>query len=191
MPLPVLLANASASAGEGQAKKCQACHNLQEGAGPKIGPDLYGVVGRKVASVAGFAYSDAMKEHGGDWTFEALNTFIDNPKKDVPGTKMAFAGIKNDQDRADLLVYLNTLGSNEPLPKVEKTAEESGSGDATEGGSGEASSGDATSGDAKSGEAADGSEAAAPASDSGDASGDAASADEKPGDQAEASPNGQ
>lgn len=119
VPLPVLLAKADAAAGEKQSKKCAACHNLQEGAGAKIGPDLYGVVGRKVASAAGFAYSDAMKKHGGDWTFEQLFRFIENPRSDIPGTAMSFAGIKSPQQRADLLVYLNTLGSNVALPKAE------------------------------------------------------------------------
>jgi len=119
VPLPVLLAKADAAAGEKQSKKCAACHNLQEGAGAKIGPDLYGVVGRKVASAAGFGYSDAMKKHGGDWTFEQLFHFIENPRGYISGTAMSFAGIKDPQQRADLLVYLNSLGSNVALPKVE------------------------------------------------------------------------
>jgi cytochrome c len=118
-PLPVLLAKADPAAGEKQSKKCQACHNLQEGAGTKIGPDIYAVVGRKVAGVAGFAYSDALKKKGGNWTFEELFHFIENPRGYVAGTAMTFAGIKDPQQRADLLVYLNTLGSNEPLPKAE------------------------------------------------------------------------
>lgn len=119
VPLPVLLAKADVAAGEKQSKKCAACHNLQEGAGAKIGPDLYGVVGRKVASAAGFGYTDAMKKHGGDWTFEQLFHFIENPRGYISGTAMSFAGIKNPQQRADLLVYLNSLGSNVALPKVE------------------------------------------------------------------------
>ncbi len=118
-PLPVLLAKADAAAGEKQSKKCAACHNLKEGAGAKIGPDLYDVVGRKVASAAGFGYSDGMKKHGGDWTFEELFHFIENPRGYISGTAMSFAGIKDPQQRADLIVFLNTLGSNVPLPKVE------------------------------------------------------------------------
>jgi cytochrome c len=119
VPLPVLLSKADAAVGEKQSKKCMACHNLQEGAGAKIGPDLYGVVGRKVASAAGFGYSDAMKKKGGTWTFDELFHFIENPRGYVTGTAMSFAGIKDPQQRADLLVYLNSLGSNQPLPKVE------------------------------------------------------------------------
>ncbi|MDO8290384.1 MAG: cytochrome c family protein [Parvibaculum sp.] len=122
VPLPVLLASADAAEGAKQAKKCETCHNLQEGAGAKIGPDLYGIVGRKIASAPGFAYSAGMKAKGGEWTFEALSHFIENPKAYVAGTAMGFAGIKKPDQRAALLVYLNTLGSNQPLPKVEAAA---------------------------------------------------------------------
>ncbi|MFZ3032982.1 MAG: cytochrome c family protein [Parvibaculum sp.] len=122
VPLPVLLAQADVAKGEKESKKCQACHNLQEGAGAKIGPDLYGIVGRKVASMPGFSYSAAMKAHGAKaptWTFDELFHFIDNPRGYIDGTAMSFAGIKKPQQRADLVAYLNTLGSNLPLPKVE------------------------------------------------------------------------
>jgi cytochrome c len=118
-PLPVLLANADIAEGKKQSKKCAACHNLEEGAGAKIGPDLYHVVGRKTASQPGFSYSDAMKAKGGTWTFEELFHFIEDPRGYVDGTAMTFAGIKKPEQRADLIAYLNTLGSNVPLPKVE------------------------------------------------------------------------
>lgn len=118
-PLPVLLTKADKAKGEAQSKKCQACHNLQEGAGAKIGPDLYGVVGRPVATAAGFSYSDAMKKKGGKWTFDELFHFVKDPRGYVSGTAMSFAGIKDPQQRADLLAYLNTLGSNLPLPAPE------------------------------------------------------------------------
>jgi cytochrome c len=120
VPLPVLLAKADVAAGEKQAKKCQSCHNLEEGAGTKTGPDLYGIVGRKVASVTGFNYSAAMKEKGGTWTFDELFHFVNDPKGYVKGTAMGFAGLKKPEQRADLLVYLNTLGSNQPLPKADE-----------------------------------------------------------------------
>lgn len=120
VPLPELLAAANIEKGAAAAKKCAACHNFVEGAGAKVGPDLYGIVGRPVASAAGFAYSGAMKEHGGDWSFDELNEFIRNPKKAVPGTSMGFAGIARDGERADLLAYLNSLSHNPlPLPAVE------------------------------------------------------------------------
>ncbi|MDQ0349686.1 c-type cytochrome [Ancylobacter vacuolatus] len=115
VPLAQLLAAASPQKGEAQAKKCAACHNFVEGAGAKVGPDLYGIVGRPVAGAEGFAYSAAMKAHGGNWTFQDLSDFIKNPKADIPGTAMGFAGIAKDTDRADLIAYLNTL-SHSPLP---------------------------------------------------------------------------
>jgi len=122
VPIANLLGAASVEKGEAQAKKCAACHNFVEGAGAKVGPDLYGVVGREVASAPGFAYSAAMKAHGGTWTFEELNAFLKNPKADIPGTSMGFAGLAKEGDRADLLVYLNTL-SHSPQPLPEPVAE--------------------------------------------------------------------
>lgn len=122
VPLAQLLAAASPEKGEAQAKKCAACHNFVEGAGAKVGPDLYGIVGRPVGGVEGFAYSAAMKAHGGTWTFQDLSDFIKNPKADIPGTAMGFAGIAKDTDRADLIAYLNTLSHSPlPLPSPEAT----------------------------------------------------------------------
>lgn len=100
---------ANAAAGATIANKCKACHDLSNAAANKVGPALWGVVGRKVASHPGFAYSDAMKAHGGDWTPDRLNTYLENPKGVVPGTKMAFAGVKDPKERADLVAYLETL----------------------------------------------------------------------------------
>jgi cytochrome c len=123
IPLPVLLAKAEVQKGERVSKQCAACHNFQKGAGPKIGPDLWNVVDRPVAENAAFKYSDAMKKKGGKWTFEELDKFIENPRGDVPGTAMTFAGIKNPQQRADVLAYLRTLADNPvPLPKAEASA---------------------------------------------------------------------
>jgi cytochrome c len=117
VPLPVLLAKADVHKGEGFAKVCAACHNFQKGAGPKVGPPLWGVVGRPVASIANFDYSDAMKKKGGDWTLADVNTFITNPKAYVPGTKMGFAGEESPEKRADILSFLNSLSdSPKPLP---------------------------------------------------------------------------
>ncbi len=111
-PLPVLLASADVAKGQAAAKKCASCHTFDKGGANKVGPNLYGIVGRPVASHEGFNYSAAMKAHGGDWTYEALNDFIHNPKKATPGTIMAFAGISSDKERADLLAYLRTLSDN-------------------------------------------------------------------------------
>jgi cytochrome c len=122
-PLPVLLAKADPKKGETLTKACQACHNFEKGAGPKVGPPLYGVLDRPKGSVPGFAYSDGMKDKGGKWTFDDLNSFISNPKTMVAGTKMAFAGEKDPQKRADIIDYLHTLSdSPEALPKIEPAA---------------------------------------------------------------------
>ncbi len=117
VPIEQLFAAASIDKGATVAKKGAACHNFQEGAGNKVGPDLYGIVGRDVASAPGFAYSKAMTAKGGAWTALDLNAFLTNPKAAVPGTAMAFAGLGKDTERADLIAYLNSLShSPKPLP---------------------------------------------------------------------------
>ncbi len=128
VPIEELFATASVEKGAAVAKKCAACHNFQEGAGAKVGPDLYGVVGRKVASAEGFAYSEAMKGHGGVWTPLDLNHFLTNPKAAVPGTAMAFAGLPKDVDRANIIAYLNSL-SHDPKPLPTATAAAAPAGD--------------------------------------------------------------
>ena len=116
-PLPVLLAKADPAKGQSWAKACGACHNFEKGAAAKVGPPLYGVVGRKVASIEGFSYSDALKAKGGVWTFDDINKFITNPKAYVAGTKMGYAGEESPEKRADIVDYLHTLSdSPEPLP---------------------------------------------------------------------------
>lgn len=116
-PIESLLATASVQRGADTAKECEVCHNLGKGQGAKIGPDLYGVVGRPIASEAGFNYSSALKAKakGANWTFDALNNWLTNPQADVPGTLMTFAGIPSERQRADVIAYLNS-NSDHPLP---------------------------------------------------------------------------
>ncbi len=122
-PLPQLLAKADPKKGEAETKPCQACHNFEKGAGVKIGPPLYGVVGRPKGSVPGFDYSEGMKAKGGNWTFADIFEFIKDPQAYVPGTKMTFAGEPDPHKRADLIAYLRTLSDNPvPLPKPEAAA---------------------------------------------------------------------
>ncbi len=119
-PIETLLASASPDRGAQVVKQCQACHNFEEGQGPKVGPDLYGVVGRPVASVPGFNYSAALKKLGGTWTFDALNKWLTKPSADAPGTAMTFAGLSNPKQRADVIAYLDTLSPHPmPLPKAQ------------------------------------------------------------------------
>jgi len=118
-PIETLLASASPEHGTQVAKQCAICHNFQEGQGPKVGPDLYDVVGRKIASVAGFNYSAALKAVSGTWTFDELNKWLTDPRGMVPGTAMTFAGLSSEKQRADVIAYLDTLSKNPvPLPKA-------------------------------------------------------------------------
>jgi len=118
-PIGPMMAKADPAAGEADVKKlCSVCHNFTEGGAAKIGPDLYGVVGRDRASAAGFDYSSALKSHPGKWTYEDLNNWLHSPKEFAPGTKMTFVGIDDDKERADVIDYLHTLAATpEPLPK--------------------------------------------------------------------------
>ena len=104
-----LLANANADAGADTFKKCAACHTNTKGGENKVGPNLWNVIGRPVAKIGGFAYSDAMKAKGGNWNWDVLGTYLHDPREAVPGNKMAFAGVGDDADLADLLVYLRKL----------------------------------------------------------------------------------
>jgi cytochrome c len=121
--LAQLLASADIAKGEKVAKKCAACHTFDDGGANKIGPNLFGVVGRSTAQVAGFNYSSPMSAIGGEWDFERLNAFLEKPSAYVSGTAMSFAGLRKAGDRANILAYLNSLGSNVALPAVEAPAE--------------------------------------------------------------------
>jgi cytochrome c len=103
--------------GKTVATKCIGCHSVSKGGGNKIGPALWGVIGRKVGSISGYKYSKAMSRFGKNWDFEAMNNFLIKPKDYVKGNKMAFAGISKEKDRASLILYLNEQnGSPLPLP---------------------------------------------------------------------------
>ena len=106
-PIEKLLQTASVEKGEAAAKKCGACHTFDKGGPNRVGPNLYGVIGRPRASVDGFTYSDAMKKLGGNWEPQEIAAFIFNPKAYLTGTKMGFAGLPKPEDRANVLAFLN------------------------------------------------------------------------------------
>jgi cytochrome c len=106
--IAAMMASADPAKGETVFKKCAACHKLD--GSNAVGPHLDGVVGRGVGSVEGFSYSDAMGAHGGTWDPATLSAFLTNPKKDVPGTKMSFAGLPKPEDRANVIAYLEQHG---------------------------------------------------------------------------------
>ena len=117
VPLETLLASADAAKGEATFKKCASCHTITPGGPNGIGPNLHAVLGEGVAQGrGGFAFSDALKSHGGKWDWATMDQWLKNPKAFAAGTKMSFAGIGDAAERANLLVYLNSQGSNLPLP---------------------------------------------------------------------------
>jgi len=115
--MEAMMASATVERGQNTAKQCLACHTFEKGGPNRVGPNLYGIVGRARASEPGFNYSAAMKAKGGTWTFGELYAFLANPRGYIPGTAMTFAGLSRGQQRADVIDYLHTLSDNpQPLP---------------------------------------------------------------------------
>ena len=158
--LATLLADASASDGEQASRACAACHSFNKGGANKVGPNLYDVMGADIASVEGFSYSNALSEKEGEWTYEKMDAWLENPSGWAQGTSMSYNGIKDPVKRADMIAYLREQSDNPPpLPEPEQQTAEAGgdgaSGDGS-GGDGEQMAGDQSSGDQSSGDQASG-----------------------------------
>ena len=113
--ISALMAMGDVASGEKIFKKCAACHSIVKGGKNNIGPALYNVVGRQVGSISDYKYSKALLEYSKEWTFEELNGYLIKPAKWIKGTKMAFAGLRKEKDRASVIKYLNQNSDN-PLP---------------------------------------------------------------------------
>ena len=110
-----LFASTSATEGAKVFKKCAACHSIAGDGGNKIGPALWGVLGRPAGSIPDYKYSKAMVAHGKSWSFEEMNGFLTKPKDWIKGTKMSFVGLKKAKERAAVILYMNE-NTNSPLP---------------------------------------------------------------------------
>ena len=113
--ISALMAMGDVISGEKIFKKCSACHSIVKGGKNNIGPALYNVVGRKTGVIADYKYSKALASYDKEWTFEELNGYLIKPAKWIKGTKMAFAGLRKEKDRASVIKYLNQNSDN-PLP---------------------------------------------------------------------------
>lgn len=109
VPIAEMLTTASIDKGMKVAKKCVSCHSFEPGGANKIGPALHGIVDRAIGQYGGFTYSGALAGMDGAWDYEALNGFLENPKKYAEGTNMAFAGLRKAKDRANIIAYLDSL----------------------------------------------------------------------------------
>ncbi|TIX51100.1 c-type cytochrome [Alteraurantiacibacter aquimixticola] len=127
--LATLLAGGDAAAGGNSFAKCVACHTIDQGGANGIGPNLFGVLGQPVGQhVAGFDYSSALADHGGEWTYENMDAWLSSPRAFANGTKMSFAGLSDPQERANVMLYLMENGGGPALPEppVEEPAAEEG-----------------------------------------------------------------
>ena len=133
--LGTLLASADAAAGEKVFAKCTACHTIDQGGANGIGPNLYGVFGKPIGKhAAGFAYSSALSDHGGDWTWENMNEWLTSPRGFANGTKMSFAGLGKPEDRANVMEFMASYGGAPAKPEpVAPEAEDAAEGTAVEG----------------------------------------------------------
>lgn len=123
LDLGALLASADANAGKDKARACVSCHDFAQGGPDRIGPNLWGVIGRDVAGRTGFSYSSAMTAQQGAWTHDRLFDYLASPARALPGTKMSFAGLRRPEDRAAVIKYLATLSNNPaPLPQPQAAA---------------------------------------------------------------------
>lgn len=132
--LGTLLASADAAAGERVFAKCTACHTIDQGGANGIGPNLYGTMGKAIAGHAGFAYSSALADKGGEWTWEAMDAWLTSPRGFANGTKMSFAGLSKPEDRANVMEFMATYGGAPAKPEPaapEAEAEEGAEGAAS------------------------------------------------------------
>ena len=113
--ISALLASGNIDDGQKVFKKCSACHSVKKGGKNKIGPALYNIIGRDMAELENYKYSKALIAFGKSWTFEEMNSFLIKPQTYIKGTKMAFAGLKKEKDRASVILYMNQNSDN-PLP---------------------------------------------------------------------------
>lgn len=118
LSLASLLIDADIKKGQKVAKKCAACHTFGQGEKNKVGPNLWNIVGRDMASMDGFSYSSALSGFNGKWNYKSLNQFLTKPKEYIPGNKMSFRGLSKETDRANLIIYLRSM-SESPLPLPE------------------------------------------------------------------------
>ncbi|SDG44075.1 cytochrome c [Limimonas halophila] len=129
-PILPLLADADPSAGKNAARACAACHSFEKGGPNKVGPALYDIMGAKIAAVDGFSYSSALKGKEGEWTYQKMNAWLYDPQGWAQGTKMSYGGVKDAQERADIIAYLRSMADEKmPLPTEEEIEKVTGGGD--------------------------------------------------------------